>query len=116
MTTPSVVAVAETGDELEANIWADALRDDGIRAELVMLGARGALGGGVMFPGASYRLLVNGDDVELARRVIADLGGSDRLRADDGPGRGNPMWIVWLMAAIIVVFFGAGLLLNALAS
>jgi hypothetical protein len=116
MTNPSVVAVAETSDEVEANIWADALRDDGLMTEIVTLGTQGALGGGVMFPGASYRLLVNGDDVSLARQVIADLGGSDRLRHDDDDVRGNPMRIVWLMAAVIVLFFGAGLLLKVLAS
>jgi hypothetical protein len=38
------------------------------------------------------------------------------LRHDDDDVRGNPMRIVWLMAAVIVLFFGAGLLLKVLAS
>ncbi|MCA9824006.1 MAG: DUF2007 domain-containing protein [Dehalococcoidia bacterium] len=115
MTTPDVLTIAETGDELEANLWADALRDAGVRTEIVTRGTRGALGGGVLFPGAFFQLLVNGDDLDVAREVLGELGGAERIASGTGRDDADPMKLVWVMAAIIGAFFAAGLLLNVLA-
>ena len=114
MSTPSVMPVAETSDELEANIWADALRHEGVRAEIMTMGARGALGGGVMFPGAWFRLLVNARDIDAARAIISGAGGADRVAELDVRGQQNPMRLVWIMAAVIAAFLGAGLVANVL--
>ena len=114
MTAPAVVTVAETSDELEANLWADSLRDEGVRAEVLTVGTRDALGGGVLFPGAWFRLLVNGDDLDLAREIITGLGGEARLSRQASGTTDNPMRLVWLLGGVIVLFFAGGLLLKAL--
>lgn len=109
MTAPSVVVVAETSDELEATLWADALRDEGVRAEVMVVGTRGALGGGVLFPGAWFRLLVDRTQFEAARNVIADHGGAEHLAALPPEHTVDPMRFAWIMAAIIAAFFGLGI-------
>jgi hypothetical protein len=115
MNEPAVTPLAETSDELEANLWADALRHGGVRTEIMTMGARGALGGGVMFPGAWFRLLVSTDDIDEARAIIADAGGADRIADFEVKAQQNPMRLVWIMAAVIAAFLGAGLVANLLA-
>lgn len=108
------VAVAETTDEVEANIFADALRDAGMRAEVIRRGVGAALGGAVAFPATAYHVVVEPGSLEAARNVIADLGGSRRLLPVPGES-GDPMRIVWLLGAVIVAFLGLGLLVRLLA-
>jgi hypothetical protein len=110
----TAVVVAETADEVEAHLWAGALRDAGLRSEVLMRGPAGALGGVVAFPASSFQVLVQRGALETARNVIAELGGARRLMPVAPASAGNPMRIAWLMGGAIVAFLGLGLLLRLL--
>jgi hypothetical protein len=115
MSGPGAAVVAETGDELEANLWAAVLRDAGLPGQVIMRGPAAALGGVAAFPTSTFQVLVRRDNIEMARSLIADLGGADRLSPVAAGPVANPMRIVWLMAAAIGAILGVGLLLRLLA-
>ena len=114
MNGPAAAVVAETGDELEANLWAAALRDAGLRTEVLMRGPAAALGGVAAFPSSTYQLIVDRSRIDLARSLIADLGGAQRLAPIGQEPVADPMRIVWMMAAGIAAFLGLGFLLRLL--
>ncbi len=80
MTKSSTVVVARTGDPIEAQIWVDMLRDEGIQAATYEQGLRGALGGAsTMGIRATHHILVRREDIVAARNVIAESGGAHQL-------------------------------------
>jgi ribulose 1,5-bisphosphate synthetase/thiazole synthase len=115
MTSPSVVTLVETGDELQANLWADALRDEGVRTEIVARGTRDALGGGSLLTGTFFRLLVMSEDLDYARGILADLGGPSHYAESERLSDSDPMRLVWIMAGVIALFLGLGWLMKVAA-
>jgi hypothetical protein len=115
----SAVPVAESQSEIEAELWASALRDAGLRAAVVEVGPGGAFGGAVPLPGwVFYRVLVNDSDVAAARNIIADLDGARALtpiREFDGDPLARR--VVWLVGAglVFMTLAGMGALLLRLA-
>jgi hypothetical protein len=113
MNEAGATVVAETNDEIEANLWADALRDAGFRSGVIMRGPAAALGGVAAFPSSTFQVLVERIHLDSARSVIADLGGASRLAPVVEAPQGNPMRIAWLMAGGIAAFLAFGLILRA---
>lgn len=81
----AVAVVAEAGDLVEATIWVDALRADGINAKFYERGVGAALGGAVTTGLARHPVVVSREDLGRARNVIADMGGSASLTPIDEP-------------------------------
>jgi len=74
-----MVVVAEASDPIEAAIWVDALRDDGLGAESFERGVGAAFGGAAAHAFSRFPVLVRSEDYAAARNVIADLAGAARL-------------------------------------
>jgi hypothetical protein len=72
------VTVARTRDAVEAHLWVDMLRDDGIHAVSFEQSVRGALGGATLF-GGMHHIVVRRTDVATARSIIARAGGAHAL-------------------------------------
>ncbi len=72
------VVVARTRDPIEAQIWVDILRDDGMQAAVFEQGARGALGGASLY-GSIQNIVVRRTQFERAREIIADADGTHAL-------------------------------------
>ncbi len=75
---PETAVVARTRDGIEAQIWVDMLRDEGIEATTFEQGPRGALGGATLI-GATHQIVVNRENLADARSIIADAGGAHAL-------------------------------------
>lgn len=73
------VPVASAANSVEAQIWVDMLRDEGIRAAAVESGVHAAFGGAAL-PATSVVVLVDRTDLVSARNVIAESGGASALR------------------------------------
>lgn len=72
------VVVARTRDSLEAQIWLDMLRDQGLEAALFEQGVHGALGGARGF-GGTHHVVVRRVDLTQARNTLADAGAAHAL-------------------------------------
>ncbi len=117
MSAPVVVAVAR--DPAEAQIWCDALRQDGIEAGTYERGP-GAAFGGLATVVSDYPVLVSPTRIGDARNVIAELGGAPFLSPIDTGEDGDPgqikrswMFLPGLLILAMVVFL---FVLNAIAS
>jgi hypothetical protein len=103
------VVVAHAPDFVAAQIWVDALADEGIEAKLFEQGPGAALGGAITTGVARFPVVVLEDDFARARAVIGRLSGMDVLQplpddeAEDSRRR-------WALAAVIAVAVGAMLL------
>lgn len=107
MTRSEPVVVATATGMVEAQIWLDMLRDDGIAATAVEVGPHGMLGGGgLSLRGA--RVLVGSDDVVRARELIAGAGGELAVHPGTNPDsaetRDRTMRLVFLAGGIAVAF------------
>lgn len=107
MTKPSTVVVARTGDPIEAQIWVDMLRDEGIQAASYEQSIRGALGGAsTLGIRGTHHILVRHEDIAAARNVIAESGGARHLAPvpgdeDDAGARAARALIYALVGAAI---------------
>jgi hypothetical protein len=80
VTRGTTVVVARTGDAIEAQIWVDMLRDEGIQAATYEQSIRGALGGAsTLGIRGTHHILVRHEDIVAARNVIAESGGAHQL-------------------------------------
>ncbi len=80
MTKSSSIVVARTTDPIEAQIWVDMLRDEGIQAATYEQSMRGALGGASTLGFRStHHILVRHEDIVGARNLIAEVGGAHQL-------------------------------------
>lgn len=107
MSAPVIVAVAR--DPAEAQIWCDALRQDGIEAGTYERGP-GAAFGGLATVVSDYPVLVAPERFGDARNVIAELGGAQFLSPlDDGEtGELKRSWMLLpglLILAMVVFLF-----------
>ncbi len=103
-----MVVVAEANDPIEAAIWVDALRDDGLGAESFERGVGAAFGGAATHTFSRFPVLVRSEDYAAARSIIAELGGAARLApfrsASDERERANSaLKLVGAIAALIAV-------------
>lgn len=99
MSATVIVAVAQ--NPAEAQIWVDALRDEGIEAGTYQRGPAAAFGGGrLVF--SDYPVLVAADNIGSARNVIAELGGASMLSAVGAAGDGTFSW-KWLLMPVAIV-------------
>jgi hypothetical protein len=107
--TGRAVVVARAPDIVAAQIWVDALRDEGIEARLFEQSPGAALGGAITTGIAQFPLLVRETDFAAARAVIARLAGMEPLQplpdeaAEDASRR-------WALFAVIGIAVGAMLL------
>jgi hypothetical protein len=90
VTNSSSIVVARTSDPIEAQIWVDMLRDEGIQAATYEQSIRGALGGASTLGFRStHHILVRHEDIVGARNLIAEVGGAHQLApvpGDDDAG------------------------------
>lgn len=114
MSRGSTVVVARTGDPIEAQIWVDMLRDEGIQAASYEQSIRGALGGAsTLGIRGTHHILVREEDIVAARNVIAESGGAHQLAPipagdDDAAERATRALLLAVIGA--GVFFGLFLL------
>jgi hypothetical protein len=103
------VPVATAPDIVAAQIWVDALKDEGIEARLFEQGPNAALGGAITTGWTRYPVIVAEDDFTRARTVIGRLAGMHVLQplpdseAEDARRR-------WALIAVIAIAVGAMLL------
>ena len=100
----AVVAVAR--DPVEAAIWVDALRTEGIQAGSFERSVGAALGGAVTAGFARYPVLVDAGSLAEARNVIAAMAGASALAPlDDGERlrQRQVYWLRWLGISAVVV-------------
>lgn len=71
-----IVQVATAPNEAIAQMWASALRDEGIRVLIRSGGSGYALGHNLL---NEQYIFVREDDVELAREIIEDMDGPDSI-------------------------------------
>jgi hypothetical protein len=76
---PTTTVVAEAQDPLQAEIWLDALRSQGIEAASFERGVGGALGGALTAGFAVYPIIVAQADLAAARGVIAQVAGASAI-------------------------------------
>lgn len=74
----ATAVVARTRDALEAQIWVDLLRNDGLKAAVYEQGVRGALGGASL-TGSAHNIIVRRADFARARNIIAEADGAHAL-------------------------------------
>jgi len=100
------VVVASAPDFIAAQIWFDALKDEGIEARLFEQSPGAALGGAITTGIARFPILVREDDFAHARAVIGRLAGMEFLQplpdneADDRRRR-------WALFAVVGIAVGA---------
>jgi hypothetical protein len=100
------VVVAVARDPVEAAIWVDALRSEGIEAGSFERGVGAALGGAETAGFARYPVLVDATSIAPARNVITGLAGASVLAPLDEPEkvrRRQAYWLGWLGAGIALV-------------
>ena len=108
MSTRAVV-VATAPDFVAAQIWVDALKDEGIEARLFEQSPGAALGGAVTTGIARFPVLVPEDDFAQARAVVGRLAGMEVLQPlpdDEEDDRRRR----WALGAVIGIAVGAMLI------
>ena len=97
------VVVAEARNSLEAVLWVDALKAEGIPATSFERSVAPAMGGVDAF--ARFPVMVPAEKLGAARSVIADLAGATRLSIYRDPAdvRARQTGAFWLVGAIVVV-------------
>ena len=110
------VVVATAGDSVQASIWVDALRAEGIEATSYEQSVGPALGGAVAVF-ARFPILVAPESLVDARNVIADLDGAEALAPVRDPAeaderRRQALIAVGAIVLVIVVLSLAGRLLG----
>ncbi len=103
MSTRAVV-VASAPDFIAAQIWVDALKDEGIEARLFEQSPAAALGGAVTSGIARFPVLVREEDFAHARAVIGRLAGMEFLQPlpDDEDSDRRRRLALFAVAAIAV--------------
>ncbi|MGH2633489.1 MAG: hypothetical protein ACRDG3_08770 [Tepidiformaceae bacterium] len=111
------VVVAESGDRVEAEIWLDALRSEGIPAAIFERGPGAAMGGATASAFARYPVLVSRSNFGAARNVIADMAGGSALAPvqDTLASSRASRNAVLVMAAVAVGIIIVGVLLRVVA-
>lgn len=102
------VVVAESSDRIEAEIWLDALRAQGIPAAIFERGPGAAMGGATASAFARYPVLVSRSNFGAARNVIADLAGGSALAPVRDAGAvnrasRNAVLVITIVAVAIIV-------------
>ncbi len=109
-TSSDVVVIALAQSELEATLWADALRDAGIKAGLFERGVGAALGGGAHSL-STFAIVVGREREQDARAVLLELGAGEQLlpetptKAQGGSGRWirYALWFGLPIAAVATI-------------
>ncbi len=95
--TDSAVVVARTSDGIQAQLWVDMLRDEGLDASTYTQGVQAALGGA---SGVGIHLvLVHREHVGDARNIIAEAGGASALAPIPGESEGYARLVRVLLGA-----------------
>lgn len=108
MSTRTVV-VARAPDFVAAQIWVDALHDEGIDARLFEQSPGAALGGAITSGIARFPVIVSEDDFAAARAVIGRLAGMAVLqplpdaKAEDADRRWALLTVVGVAAAALLL-------------
>jgi hypothetical protein len=116
MSSSPTAVVAEANDAMAAQIWVDALRDEGIRAASFEQSVGGALGGATT-NFARYPIVVAETDLLAARNVIARIAGASALAPipDREAERGRQARIVLIAAIVIAAVLVFGVLNRVIA-
>lgn len=102
--TARTVMVARAPNMVAAQIWVDALRDEGIEAGVFEQSPAAALGGAITTGLAQFPIIVREDDFAAARAVIGPLAGMHALQPlpDDEVEDARRRWALFAVVGIAV--------------